>query len=179
MFSINIISIYVGIIVLAFITASLWTALSAANSASVAQRLKTCLPITMQVTICSLGYSVFFFVLMLSVGIAIWLVLLGLVYLPADVLNNTFGKHWTENVVSSIMPYISRSSRAPGIFHQPILDYSTLCVLFLAPVAGIWSVISSHKRREAAAKSKTMATSSAAISETNSDDATNTKKDAA
>lgn len=98
-------------------------------------------------TVCSLGYGVFFFVLMLSIGIAVWLVLLGLVYLPADALNNAFGGGWTENVVNSIMPYIGRSSRSPGVFHQSILDYATLSALFFAPAAGLRTTIASHKRR--------------------------------
>lgn len=135
------ISLYISIVLLLFLATAVWTSLSSAEGESVSRRLKSCLPLTFQLTICSLGYSVFFFVLMLALGIAVWLVLLGLVYLPADILNNAFGKHWTERIVSSILPYVSRSSHSPGLFHQPILDYSTLCVVFLAPAAGIWSVI--------------------------------------
>lgn len=148
----NTISIYIGIILVSFLATSVWVSLATPGSNSVKQRLKSCLPLTIQLTVCSLGYSVFFFILMLAVGIAVWLVLLGLVYLPADIMNNAFGKHWAEHLVGSILPYMSRSSRTPGIFHQPILDYSTLCVLFLAPAAGIWSTVKSHNRREAQSK---------------------------
>ncbi len=100
-----------------------------------------------QMTVCSMGYGVFFFVLMLSIGIAIWLVLLGLVYLPADALNNAFGGGWTENVVNSILPYIGRSSRSPGLFNQPILDYATLSALLFSPFASLRTIIASYYRR--------------------------------
>jgi hypothetical protein len=154
MISVNTISTYIGIVLLSFLATSVWVGLSSPGSGRVTQRLRSCLPVTVQVTICSLGYSVFFFVLTLAIGIAVWLVLLGLVYLPADILTNAFGKQWTEHVVSSILPYVSRSSHSPGLFHQPILDYSTLCVLFLAPAAGIWSTVASKKRRENKAKTE-------------------------
>ena len=173
MFSVNTISIYIGIVIFSFLATSAWASFSSPDSGSATQRLKSCLPLTLQVTICSLGYSIFFFVLMLAVGIAVWLILLGLVYLPADILNNAFGKHWAENVVSSVLPYVSRSSHTPGIFHQPILDYSTLCVLFLAPIAGIWSTLGSYKRRKASVKTTT---SAAAVSGAGS---TDTNQDAA
>jgi hypothetical protein len=69
------------------------------------------------------------------------------VYLPADALNNAFGGGWTKNVVNSILPYIGRSSRSPGLFNQPILDYATLSALFFAPAASLSTIIASHKRR--------------------------------
>jgi hypothetical protein len=69
------------------------------------------------------------------------------VYLPADALNNAFGDGWTENVVNSILPYIGRSSRSPGLFNQPILDCVTLSALFFAPAAAMRTTIASQKRR--------------------------------
>ena len=139
---------YLAAVLLLFTAVSVGTKLSSSKSGEPAQRFKSALSMSMQMTICSLGYGVFFFVLMLAIGIAVWLVLLGLVYLPADALNNAFGDHWTKNVVSNIMPYVNRSGRSPGVFHQPILDYSTLCTLLFAPGAAIFSTVSSHRRRE-------------------------------
>ena len=149
MFSVSTISVYIGIVLFSFLATSVWASLSTPGSEKISRRLKASLPLTVQVTVCSFGYGVFFFVFMLAVGIAVWLVLLGLVYLPAGITNNALGKHWAEHIVSTILPYVSRSSHTPGLFHQPILDYSTLCVFFLAPAAGIWNTIKSFKRREA------------------------------
>ena len=132
---------------LLFVTTSLWINLPASNGGDIKQRLRSSISMSMQMTICSLGYGVFFFVVMLAIGITIWLVLLGLVYLPADALNNAFGGGWTKNVVNSIMPYIGRSSRSPGLFNQPILDYTTFSTFLFAPVAGLRTTIASRKRR--------------------------------
>ena len=142
----NNLAIYIGVVLLLFVTISLWINLAAADGGDIKQRLRSSFSVSVQMTVCSLGYGVFFFVLMLSLGIAVWLVLLGLVYLPADALNNAFGGGWTENVVNSIMPYIGRSSHSPGVFHQPILDYATLSALFFAPAAGLRTTIAGHKR---------------------------------
>lgn len=139
-------AIYGGIVLLLFATASLWMGLTAENGGNIKHRLKSCVPTMVQLTVCSLGYGVFFFVLMLAIGIAAWLVLLGLVYLPVDILNNALGDQLTEKVVASITPYVNRSSYSPGLFHQPILDYATLSTLFFAPVAGVWSIAKSNKR---------------------------------
>jgi hypothetical protein len=144
---VKILTIYIGVVLMLFIITSLWIHLSESNGSSTKQRLQSGFSMSLQMTVCSLGYGVFFFVLMLSIGIGIWLLLLGLVYLPADTLNNAFGGHWTKSVVNSILPYIGRSSRAPGVFNQPILDYVTLSALFLAPAASVRTIIASHKRR--------------------------------
>jgi hypothetical protein len=139
---------YITAVLLIFITVSLATCLTTAKGTDTKQRAKSGLSLSMQMTVCSMGYCVFFFVLMLAIGIAVWLVLLGLVYLPADALNNAFGDRWTENVVSNIMPYVSRSGHSPGLFRQPILDYATLSTLIFAPLAAIVSTIASYKRRQ-------------------------------
>lgn len=139
--------IYIGVVLLLFVTTSLWINLPASNSGDIKQRLRSGFSMFIQMTICSSGYGVFFFVLMLAIGIGFWLVLLGLVYLPADALNNAFGGGWTKNVVNSILPYIGRSSHSPGLFHQPILDYATLSALFFAPAAGLRTTIAGRKCR--------------------------------
>lgn len=139
---------YIAAVLFIFFAVSVGTGLATAKGTDTKQRLKSSLSLGMQMTVCSMGYGVFFFVVMLAVGIAVWLVLLGLVYLPADALNNAFGDRWTENLVSSLMPYVSRSGSSPGLFHQPILDYATLSTLVFAPVAAIFSTIASYKRRQ-------------------------------
>ncbi|KPJ94262.1 MAG: hypothetical protein AMJ53_05625 [Gammaproteobacteria bacterium SG8_11] len=149
----NYLTIYIGVVLLLFVATSLWIHLPAANGGDIKQRLGAGFYMALQMSICALGYSVFFFVLMLSIGIAIWLVLLGLVYLPADALNNAFGGRWTKDVVSSILPYIGRASASPGLFNQPILDYATLSTLVLAPAASLRTIIASHRRRQSEASS--------------------------
>jgi hypothetical protein len=139
---------YIAAVLLLFIVVSVGSKLSSSNGGETAQRLKSAMPMALQMTVCALGYGVFFFVVMLAIGIAVWLVLLGLVYLPADALNNVFGDSWSKNVVSNIMPYVSRSGYSPGLFRQPILDYATLSTLLFAPGAAILSTVNSHKRRQ-------------------------------
>jgi hypothetical protein len=139
---------YIAAVLLIFFTVSFGTCLVIPKGTDTKQRLKSGLSLCTQMTVCSMGYCVFFFVLMLAIGIAVWLVLLGLVYLPADALNNVFGDRWTQNVVGNVMPYVSRSGSSPGLFRQPILDYATLSTLFFAPMAAIFSTIVSYKRRQ-------------------------------
>ena len=146
---------YVVVVVLSFVGASLWFNLSSADGGDTKQRLKSAASMTWQMTVCSLGYGVFFFVLMLSIGIALWLIMLGLVYLPMDVLSNALGDHWSDSIVKAIMPYVNRSAHSPGLFDQPILDYATLSALFLAPAAGIRTIIISGKARGGNSRDKT------------------------
>ena len=143
----NYLTIYIVVVLLLFVTTSLWISLPVSKGGDLKQRLRAGFSMLAQMTVCSLGYGVFFFVLMVAIGIALWLVLLGLVYLPADTLNNAFGGGWTKNVVNSIMPYLGRSSASPGLFNQPILDYTTLSTFLFAPVAGLRTTIAGHKRR--------------------------------
>jgi len=141
-------AIYISIILAVFIALSLGINLATANSGTTKQRLRAAVSMFGQLTVCSLSYSVFFFVFMLAVGIAVWLLLLGLIYLPADVFNNAFGGGWVENLLNSIKPYVNRSGRSPGLFRQPILDTVTLSTLFFAPFAAALTIVSRHKKRQ-------------------------------
>ena len=98
-----------------------------------------------EMTVCSIGYSFFLFIVMLAVGVAIWLIVLGFVYIPADVYHSAYGGQMMENLVNKLTPYIHRTNNTPGLTGQPILDYCTLSVLVLAPVAGIWATFRKYK----------------------------------
>ncbi|MDH5325689.1 MAG: hypothetical protein OEZ68_05310 [Gammaproteobacteria bacterium] len=104
--------------------------------------------VLIEMTVCSVGYGVFLFVVTLAIGVAIWLLLLGFVYIPADLYHNTIGGQAMEQLVNKISPYIHRSHDTPGITGQPILDYCTLSVLILAPLAGIWATFNNHKPKK-------------------------------
>lgn len=110
--------------------------------------------ILVEMTVCSIGYSFFLFIVMLAVGVAIWLILLGFVYIPADVYHSTYGGQYMENLVNKLTPYIHRTHNTPGLTGQPILDYCTLSVLILAPIAGIWATFRKHKPSASAELSK-------------------------
>ena len=143
----NYITIYFLIIITAFLALALWLGIRLPQARNWKEHLTKSLAIAVELTVCSLGYSVFFFVFTLSVGIGIWLILLGLVYLPADFLHNAIGADLAKSIVNSIKPYVHRSSHSPGLLRQPILDYTTLSVLFFAPVFAIWTTVKKYKER--------------------------------
>jgi hypothetical protein len=138
--------VYILSVITLFTGLSLWLAFSNGRAGEWKHCLKRSAAIFRELTVCSMGYSVFLFVITLVVGIALWLALLGLIYLPADILHNTLGEDWARSIVSTITPYINRSSQSPGFLHQPILDYATLSVLIFAPLAAAWTAIKKNKQ---------------------------------
>ncbi|WP_455205114.1 hypothetical protein [Kaarinaea lacus] len=139
--------IYIGSVATIFLLMSLGAGIKSSTEQNFKTYAISSLSIFAELTVCSLGYVVFFFIAMMALGIAVWLVLLGLVYLPADFMNNIFGDNWSRDVVASLRPWVNRSYQTPGFFHQPIMDYSSLCVLVLAPLAGIRTLINKYHIR--------------------------------
>lgn len=140
----NYLTLYLLVTTAVIIVMSTWVALRYKN-AGIENPFRSLWSVFIEMTVCSIGYSFFLFIVTLAIGIAIWLILLGFVYIPADVFHNTYGGRFMENLVKEISPYIYRTNNTPGITGQPILDYCTLSVLVLAPLAGIWATFSKHK----------------------------------
>lgn len=132
-----------------------WSVLSAADDHPTAtEKLKFFGNVCLESSISAIAYWCLVFILGLAVALALWLILILLIWVPSDFFHNYLGLEAFTKALSTLKPYLYRSPSSPGFTAIPLLDYVSLYSAFIfGPWFGVWSILKKHQKRKAFAES--------------------------